>query len=82
MKVIAVYDNGGKTLDRYTIVTNIRQAKHPRTGKYTYDALSSSENGAGVFMWCQCIRGSHLGKKIAFTDLSVELQNKVNYALR
>jgi hypothetical protein len=79
-KVIAVYDNGGKTLDRYTIVTNNRVSKK-HNGKYTYDALSASENGLGCFHWCQCIRGSHLGKKIKLTDLSIELQNKIKLAL-
>jgi len=80
MRVIAVYDNGGKTLDRYTIVTNNRVSqKH--NGKYTYDAIAASENGLGVFLWCQCIRGKHLGKKIQFNELSTELQNKVKLAL-
>jgi hypothetical protein len=80
MKIIAIYDNGGKTLDRYTIVTNYEVGpKH--NGRFTYDALSSSENGLGVFMWVQCIRGSHLGKKIQLTDLSKELQDKIKLAL-
>ncbi len=80
LKVIAVYDNGGRTLDRYTIVTNNRVSRKHQ-GKYTYDALSASENGLGVFMWCQCIRGSHLGKKINLSELSTELQDKIKLAL-
>ena len=80
LKVIAVYDNEGRTLDRYTIVTNNRVSNKYK-GKYTYDALSSSENGLGVFMWVQCIRGLHLGKKIQLTDLSKELQDKIKLAL-
>lgn len=80
LKVIAIYDNGGKTLDRYTIVTNNRVSpKH--YGRYTYDAISASENGLGVFMWVQCIRGNHLGKKIQFESLSKELQAKIKLAL-
>jgi len=80
LKVIAVYDNGGRSLDRYTIVTNSRVSKKHK-GKYTYDALSTSENGLGVFMWCQCIRGSHLGKKINLSELSTELQERIKLAL-
>ena len=81
MKVVAVYDNGGRSLDRYTIVTNNR-VSNKYQGKYTYDALSASENGLGVFMWCQCIRGSHLGKKIRLDELSKELQEKIKFALQ
>lgn len=81
LKVIAVYDNGGKSLDRYTIVSNDRVAKHPFTKKYTYSALSASETGGGVFMWVQCERGKHLGKKINLSELDNDLQEKIKLAL-
>ena len=74
MKVISVYDNGGKSLDRYTIVSKNRN-------KYQYDSISASESGAGVFMWVQCERGRHLGKKIEFASLAKELQKKVQLAM-
>ena len=79
MKVIAVYDNGGKSLDRYTIVVNSVVSKN--RNKYQYDAISASENGLGVFMWVQCERGRHLGQKIEFASLSKELQKKVQLAI-
>ena len=79
MKVIAVYDNGGKSLDRYTIVVN--SIVSINLNKYQYDAISASESGAGVFMWVQCERGKHLGKKIEFAYLSKELQKKVQLAI-
>ena len=79
MKVIAVYDNGGKSLDRYTIVVNSVVSKN--RNKYQYDAISASENGLGVFMWVQCERGRNLGKKIEFASLSKELQKKVQLAI-
>lgn len=79
MKVIAVYDNGGKSLDRYTIVFNSIASKN--RNRYQYDAISASENGVGVFMWVQCERGKHLGKKIEFASLSKELQKKVELAI-
>ena len=46
MKVISVYDNGGKSLDGYTIVVNSIVSKN--RNKYQYEAIS--ENGAGVFV--------------------------------
>lgn len=79
MKIIAVYDNGGKTLDRYTILVNSIVSKN--RNKYQYDAISASESGAGVFMWIECERGKHLGKKIEFESLSKDLQKKVELAM-
>ena len=78
MKVLAVYDNGGQTLDRYTIVTNSIISKN--RNKYQYDAISASESGAGMFMWVKCERGRHLGQKIEFESLSKDLQKKVELA--
>ena len=79
MKVIAVYDNGGKSLDKYTIVVDSIVSKN--RNKYQYEAISASENGLGVFMWVQCERGKHLGKKIEFSSLNKELQKKVQLAI-
>ena len=81
LKVIAIYDNNGQTLDRYTIVTNERYKSRTNPNRYIYDAIASSENGLGVFMWVECLRGKHLGKKINLSDLSEELQTKIKYAL-
>lgn len=76
IKVIAVYDNGGETLYRYTIVVN--QRRRERIGyKWFYDCISASENGLGVFIWDECIRGRHLGKKIKLEDLSEDLQKMI-----
>ncbi len=81
LKVIAVYDNGGESLDRYTIVTNERYKSRTNPNRYMYNAISSSDNGIGVFMWVECLIGKHLGKKIQLSDLSEELQNKIKCAL-
>lgn len=81
LKVIAVYDNGGESLDRYIIVTNERYKSRVNPNRYMYNAISSSENGLGVFMWIECLIGKHLGKKIKLSDLSEELQAKIKYAL-
>jgi hypothetical protein len=81
MKILAIYDNGGKTFDRYTIVTDHKvSGKHQ--GRFTYDAISASENGLGCYHWCQCMRGSHLGKKVSLSELSKELQEKIKTTFR
>ena len=78
-----VFDNGGETLDRYTVID-----KHG-------DMLSLSETGAGVSMFCgnakldgmyqtwtipKYIRRGlfeHFGKQISFKSLPIELQQHI-----
>lgn len=79
MKIKAIYDNGGKTLDRYTIVTNVKTVKP--SGTY-YDCICSSEHGLGVFMWGDCMLGKHLGNKIKLEDLDETLQKMIENALK
>ncbi len=81
MKIKAIYDNGGISLDRYTIVTTERRVLVGHKRKYLYDCISSSENGLGVFMWTECMLGIHLGKKVELEDLPIDLQNKIKNAL-
>ncbi len=73
---LAVYDNGGKTLDRYTIV-DLDTKRGDKPGIVVYDAIGASETGAGFFLHIECSRGRHLGKKISFSQLPEELQAMV-----
>ena len=68
-KYIRVYDNGGKTFDRYTVV-------YTRTGHHEYVGLSErpfhpqgfcqhGENDSPI----DYPRYGHIGKKISFEDL-------------
>ena len=82
-KYLRIYDNGGESLDRYTIVFTGRFKKSPQT-KHTHFYKSASTTGAGVYMWGERQflpidkpRYSHLGKKIKFEDLDTELQKKI-----
>ena len=68
MKNLNVYDNGGKTLDRYTAV--FLKSKYKVQGQWWYDCLGMSTdpfNGFGQHGQCQL--GRHLGKKIDFNEL-------------
>lgn len=79
MKNVTIYDNGGKTYDRITIVFLDTKSKPLYCGRfYDYECIGSSETGDGFFQHSNCQRGPHLGKKINFSDLSPELQNKLN----
>lgn len=71
----AVYDNDGETLDRYTIID--LNTKRKGLHNYFYDAIGASETGAGFYAHIECIKGSHLGKLISFSDLSPELQKMI-----
>lgn len=78
IKNLEIYDNGGKTLDRYTII-DLRTGKHDifNANKLTYEAISASATGAGVYMHTHVIRGKHLGKKIPFLFLDGQLQSMI-----
>jgi len=61
MEVAKVYDNGGQTFDRYTIIFKDRP-----------DALGLSENcdsSQGFSQFGDAVEGRHLGRQIAFADL-------------
>jgi len=78
---IRIYDNGGETFDRYTVIF---------TGNYKgrngCDYIGMSENpyhpqGFGQHGWDQnmidCPKYSHLGKKIGFQELPPDCQRAV-----
>lgn len=74
-KILAIYDNGGATLDRYTVVTDVTGAG------MMFDMLGLSEGGAGFNQWTvgeyhphDGRRNRHLGRRVRFEDLSGETQ--------
>ena len=75
MKNISIYDNGGKTIDRITVIFNDR--KISTKDGVLYDCIASSETGSGFYQHSEAMKGVHLGKKIEFSKLSLPLQNKI-----
>lgn len=74
MKVIAIYDNEGKTMDRYTVYYNVKETND------MYMCLGMSEkpfNPLGFGQHSCGQLGSHNGKKITFNDLPVDCQKAV-----
>lgn len=72
IKITAIYDNGGKTIDRYTVVTNDRWNNGSRVA-----ALGLSSNPGdynGFSQWTGAIEGVHLGNKITFESLDGKVQ--------
>jgi hypothetical protein len=78
MKITAIYDNGGKTVDRYTVMTDQEEWANDGNNKpQAYMALGLNEGGDGYSQFGGAIPGRHLGKKIQFTDLSANTQTHI-----
>lgn len=65
-----IYDNGGKTLDRYTIFLDESD-----------NCIGSDERGMGFYQHTTGTRGRHLGKIVPVESLEQELQEKLEYEL-
>ncbi len=79
MKITAIYDNGGETIDRYTIVFNEQEYSDQLV-----ECLGLSDNpehpqGFSQFSGCQ--DGPHLGKQIHFEDLPSNIQQHIHNRL-
>ena len=75
MKNISIYDNGGKSYDRITVIFNDR--KRATKDGILYECICSSETGSGFFIHSEAMKGKHLGNKMNFSELSLPLQNKL-----
>lgn len=74
----AVYDNGGETLDRYTIVHTCRPFRG--NGRKFWEYIASSPTGAGIWIHGELNErpGPHLGKRIPFESLPAPVRNRYN----
>jgi len=82
MKIKAIYDNFGKTFDRYTVYFD--NIQHYR-GEIVYDCLCMSANPHHPQGFCQHSTGQlgrHNGAKIPFALLPRDCQLIVNEELR
>lgn len=75
MKNISIYDNGGKTLDRITVIFD-KEKRQTKDG-ILYNCVVASETGSGFYLHSEAMKGRHLGKKIDFSKLYLPLHNKL-----
>ena len=75
MKNISIYDNGGKTFDRITVIFD-KEKRQTKDG-IIYNCVVASETGNGIYLHSEAMKGRHLGNKIDFSKLSLPLQNKL-----
>lgn len=74
--VLRIYDNGGKTFDRYTILPP-RWARQYKERNGLFDAIGASEHPFAPQGFGQSVSaapGAHLGKRIAWGALPVDVQ--------
>ena len=73
---LQIYDNGGKSLDRYTIFKAYERGTRDPFGsnKKIFEGIGASTSGAGFYQHITAMKGPHLGKRIKFEDLDKGLQ--------
>jgi len=69
--VISVYDNNDETFDRYTIVTNFDSGSRYAT---MLGLSSNPTDPQGFSQWGEGIDGEHLGTKIEWHDLPMNIR--------
>ena len=79
MENISIYDNGGKTIDRITVIFD-KEKRQTKDG-ILYNCVGSSETGSGFYQHSEAMKGKHLGKKITFYQLTPELQKLIKKEL-
>lgn len=79
-ETIRVYDNGGKTFDRYTVVCD--NDEYPTHEMCPMLALSSDPTSPqGFSQHTEGHEGRHLGKRVAFESLPENIQRHITYRL-
>lgn len=72
-----IYDNGGKTWDRYTVFEYNPQEYNRVDGVTTYECLALSDNcdkPDGFSQWSYASKGRHLGKLVKLEDLPTNVK--------
>jgi hypothetical protein len=81
--LVACFDNGGKTMDRYTAVY-LKQRAGLSLGKWFYNCVGMSANPfhpQGFGQHGTAMLGRHLGKRIALNELPADCQRLVMHDL-
>lgn len=80
---IDIYDNGGKTFDRYTLVITFNEWNKDKESFF----FGMSENATGFNQFCGTDKdglkkGPHLGKKVSYLNVSKELQTAIRERIK
>lgn len=76
--VCRVYDNGGKTADRFTALYPFEDYSHAPDGMYAAVGMDETPfHPQGIGSHCGAMPGSHLGRRVAFEVLPVDCQRLI-----
>jgi len=74
LDIRSIWDNGGKTADRYTVVLNTKETED----EYRCLSLSNDpDHPQGISQVGSCKEGEHLGKRISWEDLPDNVRKHV-----
>lgn len=73
---VRVYDNGGKSADRYTAVF-MAMPEHIKGLYFSIGMSADPFHPLGVGMSCAAMPGRHLGRRIAIEELPPDCQRLV-----
>jgi hypothetical protein len=77
---VKCYDDGGRSVDRYTVVFTNQPERHPRT--YMALAMNSEPfHSQGFGQQTTAMLGKHLGKRLDSTQLSKDCQQFIRQNL-
>lgn len=74
---LRIYDNGGRSADRYTILPPRWAGDDWRESNGAWFAITCNSepfHPQGIGMHCSAVAGSHLGKRIGWADLPRDVQ--------
>jgi hypothetical protein len=75
---LAIYDNGGKTFDRFTVIfANILEREKPTRSYYAIGMSEHPRHPQGFGQHCSAMAGRHLGKRILFASLPEDCKSVV-----
>ena len=78
MKVKAVYDNGGKTMDRYTVYYDVEENVPGQPKRWMCLGMNAAPfHPQGIGMHGSGVLGRHNGKRVRLEDLPVDCQQAV-----
>jgi len=69
-----IYDNGGKTIDRYTVIL---EDWHFGKSCQALGLSSNPDSPQGFSQFSDVYQGNHLGKEIGFLDLPENVQEHI-----
>ena len=77
----SIWDNGGETIDRFSIVLNEDYHSYPSE---MFGCLGLSINPTyplGFSQFCGAMEGEHLGRKLNWDDLPIKIQTHISLRL-